>query len=150
GGSADDLRADFPDVDQTALLRAGRQVIRGDGDVLTVVTQDRHGLFSRVAGVLALHGLGVLDAAVTTLDGMALEVLRVESSFGPTITWDKVEADLTKVLEGRLALEARLADRARAYASRPNRTSVQAPPRIHVDNDASHAATVIEIHAPDS
>lgn len=150
GGSADDLRADFPDAEQTALLRAGRQVIRGTGDVLTVVTPDRHGLFSRVAGVLALHGLGVLDAAVTTLDGMALEVLRVESSFGPTITWDKVEADLTKVLEGRLALEARLADRARAYASRPNRTSVQAPPRIHVDNDASHAATVIEIHAPDS
>ncbi len=150
GGSADDLRADFPDADQTALLRAGRQVIRGHGDVLTVVTQDRHGLFSRVAGVLALHGLGVLDAAVTTLDGMALEVLRVESSFGPTISWDKVETDLVKVLEGRLALEARLADRARAYGARPAKGAVPAPPRVQVDNEASHGASVIEVHAPDS
>ena len=150
GGSADDLRAEFPDGEQTALLRAGRQVIRGTGDVLTVVTTDRHGLLSRVTGVLALHGLGVLDAAVTTLDGMALEVLRVESSFGPTITWDKVEGDLARVLEGRLALEARLADRARAYGTRPARVPVQAPPRINVENDASHAATVIEVHAPDS
>lgn len=150
GGSADDVRADFPDAEQTALLRAGHQVIRGTGDVLTVVTPDRHGLFSRVAGVLSLHGLGVLDAAATTLDGMALEVLRVESSYGPTITWDKVEADLVKALEGRLALEARLADRARAYGSRPTKRPVQSPPRIHVDNDASAAATVVEVHAPDS
>jgi [protein-PII] uridylyltransferase len=150
GGSADEVRADFPDAAQAAMLRAGHQVIQGAGDVLTVVTPDRPGLLSRVTGVLALHGLGVLDAAVTSLDGMALEVLRVESSFGPTITWDKVEADLAKVLEGRLALEARLAERARAYGSRPAKAPMQAPPRIHVDNDASHAATVIEVHAPDS
>jgi len=150
GGSADEVRADFPDAAQTARLRAGHQVIEGSGDVLTVVTADRPGLFSRVTGVMALHGLGVLDAAVTSLDGMALEVLRVESSFGPTITWDKVEADLAKVLEGRLALDARLAERARAYGSRPTSAPMQAPPRIHVDNDASHTATVIEVHAPDS
>ncbi|MFP5255537.1 MAG: [protein-PII] uridylyltransferase [Acidimicrobiia bacterium] len=150
GGSADDLRADFPDAEQAALLRAGRQVIDGAGDVLTVVTADRPGLLSRVTGVLALHGLGVLDAAVTSLDGMALEVLRVESSFGPTISWDRVEADLAKVLDGRLALEARLAERARAYGGRPAKALMQAPPRIHVDNDASHVATVIEVHAPDS
>ena len=46
-----------------ALLRAGQQVLRGEGDRITVVAADRQGLFSRVTGVLALHGLGVLDAA---------------------------------------------------------------------------------------
>jgi len=150
GGAMDDVREDFPDAAQVALLRAGQQVLSGDGDLLTVVATDRPGLFSRVAGVLALHGLGVLDAAVTSLDGMALEVLRVESSFGPTIAWDKVVDDLGKALEGRLALQARLAERARVYGPRGGKAPVQAPPRIHIDNDASRAATVIEVHAPDS
>ena len=127
GGTAEEVRDDFPTAEHLELLRAGRQVLDGDGDRLTVVAADRPGLFSRVTGVLALHGLGVLDAAVTSLDGMALEVLRVESSFGPTIAWDKVVADLERVLEGRLALQARLAERARVYgaapATRPGRTS---------------------------
>jgi [protein-PII] uridylyltransferase len=150
GGSVEEVRDDFPTEDHRALLRRGQQVLVGEGDRLTVVTTDRHGLFSRVAGVLALHGLGVLDAAVTGADGMALEVLRVESSFGPTIAWDKVIADLERVLEGRLALQARLAERARVYGGRGSRTPVHEPPRVVVDNRASRDATVVEVHANDA
>jgi [protein-PII] uridylyltransferase len=150
GGRADEVRDDFPNAEQLELLRGGRQVIRGAGDRITVVAADRQGLFSRVTGVLALHGLGVLDAAVTSADGTALEVLRVESSFGPTIAWDKVVADLERVLEGRLALQARLAERARVYGGRQVRRPVHEPPRVVVDNDASRDATVVEVHALDS
>jgi [protein-PII] uridylyltransferase len=81
---------------------------------------------------------------------VALEVLRVESSFGPTIGWDKVITDLEKVLEGRLALQARLAERARVYGGRAKRAPIVAPPRVVVDNGASRDATVVEVHAPDS
>lgn len=150
GGKMDEVREDFPSDEQIALMRAGQQVLRGEGDQLTVVVPDRPGLFSKVTGVLALHGLGVLDAAVTSVDGMALEVLRVESSFGPTITWDKVVDDLVKVLEGRLALQARLAERARVYGGTRPTAPVPGPPRIFIDNAASRAATVVEVHAPDS
>jgi [protein-PII] uridylyltransferase len=150
GGTADEVREDFPTAAHLELLRAGDQVLGGTDDRLTVVTADRHGVFSRVAGVLALHGLAVLDAAVTSLDGMALEVLRVESGFGPTIAWEKVVADLEKVLEGRLALQARLAERAKVYGTRRQRAPIQEPPRVHVDNAASRDATVVEVHAPDS
>jgi [protein-PII] uridylyltransferase len=150
GGSVEDVSEDFPTAAHVALLRDGRQVLDGTGDRLTVVTADRPGLFSRVTGVLALHGLGVLDAAVTGLDGMALEELRVESSFGPTIAWDKVIADLEKVLEGKLALQARLAERARVYGGRPGRGPVHEPPRVVVDNRASRDATVVEVHAVDA
>jgi [protein-PII] uridylyltransferase len=106
-------------------------------------------LFSKVAGTLALHGLDVLDAAVTSVDGWALETFRVESSFGPTFSWDKVLAELERVLAGRLALQARLAERVRTYASR---TPVSAPiaPRVEIDNGASDAATVVEVHAADA
>jgi [protein-PII] uridylyltransferase len=150
GGSVEDVSEDFPTAEHLELLRDGRQVLRGTGDRLTVVTADRPGLFSRVTGVLALHGLGVLDAAVTGLDGVALEELRVESSFGPTIAWDKVIADLEKVLEGRLALQARLAERARVYGGRSARGPVHEPPRVVVDNRASRDATVVEVHAVDA
>jgi [protein-PII] uridylyltransferase len=150
GGTAEEVREDFPTEEHRALLAEGQQVLRGDGDRLTVITPDRTGVFSRVTGVLALHGLGVLDAAVTSVDGMALEVLRVESSFGPTITWDKVVVDLASALEGRLALQARLAERARVYGPRRAAGPAQQPPRVIVDNEASRGATVVEIHAPDS
>jgi [protein-PII] uridylyltransferase len=150
GGAPEDVREDFPTAEHLALLAAGEQVLQGEGDRLTVVTQDRPGVFSRVTGVCALHGLGVLDAAVTSVDGIALEVLRVESSFGPTIGWDKVLADLESALEGRLALQARLAERARVYGTRRGSTPITDPPRVIVDNKASFAATVVEVHAPDA
>jgi [protein-PII] uridylyltransferase len=150
GGSPEEVREDFPTADHVSLMAAGQQVLRGEGDRLTVVTRDRPGLFSRVTGVLALNGLSVLDAAVAGADGMALEVLRVESSFGPTITWDKVVTDLEAAIEGRLALQARLAERARVYGRRAPVALIQEPPRVHVDNTASRHATVVEIHAPDS
>jgi [protein-PII] uridylyltransferase len=150
GGSPEEVREDFPTAEHHALMAAGQQVLRGEGDRLTVVTRDRPGLFSRVTGVLALNGLSVLDAAVAGAEGMALEVLRVESSFGPTITWDKVIADLEAAVEGRLALQARLAERARVYGRRGPAAPIAEPPRVHVDNRASRHATVVEVHAPDS
>ena len=150
GGTVDEVRDDFPDRGAHRAAAGGQLVARGEGDRITVVAPDRHGLFSRVTGVLALHGLAVLDAAVTSLDGMALEVLRVESSFGPTIAWEKVVADIERVLEGRLALQARLAERAKVYGSRQARTPVHEPPRVVVDNAASRDATVVEVHAVDS
>lgn len=150
GGAPEEVREDFPTAEHLELVAAGRQVLRGDGDRLTVVTPDRPGVFSRVTGALALNGLDVLDAAVASVDGMALEVLRVESSFGPTIVWDKVLADLEGALDGRLAIQARLAERARVYGRRLPPASLQEPPRVLVDNEASRAATVVEVHAPDS
>ena len=150
GGSPEDVREDFPTEEHLALVAAGTQVLKGDGDRLTVVAHDRPGLFSRITGVLTLHGLGVLDAAVTSIDGMAVDLFRVESSFGPTISWEKVVHDLESALEGRLALRARLAERARVYGGRRSPGPIQEPPRVFVDNDASLGATVVEVHAPDS
>ncbi|HKY65852.1 MAG TPA: HD domain-containing protein, partial [Acidimicrobiales bacterium] len=150
GGQAVEVADAFPTAEQAELLAAGRQVLLADGDRLTVVAPDRPGLFSRVAGVLSLHGLGVLDAAVGGHDGWALEVFRVESSFGPTITWDKVLADLELALSGRLAIRARLADRARTYGQRRGPLVVdEIEPEIRVDLDASPVATVVEVHARD-
>jgi [protein-PII] uridylyltransferase len=69
GGEIDEVvTEEFPTLHQRELVAEGRQVIDGDGDVLTVIAGDRPGLFSKVAGVLALHGLGVLGASAWTSD----------------------------------------------------------------------------------
>ncbi len=149
GGEVDEVTDTFPDEDQRALVTAGRRVVRADGDTLTVVDVDRPGLFSMVTGTLALHGLDVLDANIATLDGRALEVITVQSSFGPTVAWDKVLRDLERALAGRLALRARLAERAATYR-RTGPATVQAEPKVEFHLDASSRATVVEVHAPDS
>ena len=64
------------------------QHIEGRGDELTVMADDRPGLFSRVAGVLALHGLDVLEAAAhSTDDGRALARFRVVDHVRPEVPW---------------------------------------------------------------
>jgi [protein-PII] uridylyltransferase len=131
--------------------RAGALVLDGEGQLVTLVAPDRPGLFWRVAGTLALHGLDVVSARVwSSPDGFAIERFRVQSVFGRAPDWAAVESDLNRVLTGKLSLEARLADRARDYASTP-RPPAAAPARVEVavDNDASDSATVIEVRAPD-
>src|SRR5690606_13678606 len=141
GGDAREvIDADFPNEVHRRLLAQHALVVDCDGEVLTVIAPDRPGLFSRVAGVPALHGVDVLEANAHTDDGMALEVFRVRSSFGTDIAWDRVERDVRLVLEGRLALRSRLADRARAYRA-PRRSAAQlAAPRVSVDNHTSDVA----------
>jgi [protein-PII] uridylyltransferase len=125
--------------------------LHGDGHRCTVVASDRPGLFSKVAGVLALHGLDVRSASAgQASDGRAVEVFEVEPAFGKEPQWDRVDADLRAVLEGRLTLADKLIERSRSYARRYRRTAARpADPRVLFDNDASERATVIEVRAPD-
>ncbi len=148
GGSAQDVTIEFPTPGQLHRLSQGVRVVEGHEQTLTVIDVDRPGLFSRVAGVLALHGLAVLDANISTIDGRALEVLTVESSFGPTFSWDGIENDVALALDGRLALKARLAEREAIY--RRPRTTLAAETRVEFHLDDSSTATVVEVHATDS
>ncbi len=62
--------------------------------------------------------------------------------------WPRIVADLERALDGGLAIEARLADRAREYARRGRyRTTLRTA--VTFDNEASNDATVVDIEAPD-
>ena len=132
-----------------AARTSGDPQLRVTGDRVTVVCADRPGLFSRVAGTLALGGLDVTDAVVTTVRGLAVEELRVSSRLGIAIDGARVERDLRASLAGRLAISVRLAERARAYPAAP-----RAPKAFGLDvrvlSDESADATVIEVVGPDS
>ena len=112
-------------------MAEGKRLIEGLDDRLTVVTRDRPGLFSRVAAVLALNGLDVLDAAAYSNDDGhgAARSSASRAAHGPTIRWDRVVRDLERALDGRLALEARLRERARVYAARDPLAASRRPSR---------------------
>ncbi len=117
---------------------------------LIVGARDRAGLFADVAGTLALHGLSILAADVwTSDDGVAVDWFRTESTFGREPERSALAADLAAAVEGRLPLEARLADRVRTYASRRVAIAHRAAPRVLVDNEASARASLVEVRAPD-
>ena len=139
----------FPTEEQLARLMDGERRIEVDADVVIVMTADRPGVFSRVAGVLALHGLDVLAASAYSAEGRALAEFRVIDPFRDETPWPRVTADLELALDGRLALQARLSERVRTYAKR--RPAVAGPaPTVGFDDRASEDATVIDVQAADA
>ena len=138
----------FPDADTLAVMAAGELHISRAGDVITVVSPDASGTFSRIAGVLSLHGLDVVTAqAHSDEGGMAASQFRIvvpDAGFN----WRAVKVDLGRALEHRLAIEARLAERAATYRRR-RRTQAAAPgpPSVVFDDAASSNATVIVVRA---
>jgi [protein-PII] uridylyltransferase len=151
-GRAEAPATTLPTPDHRRLMAEGNLQVLVDGTVVTVVAPDRTGLLACVAGTLALHGLAVLSASVATDQrGMAVEVLEVDPLFGRRPDAERLRSDLADALEGRLPLEARLAQRASDYAAgrRPS-AARPAEPRVLVDNEASAAATVVEVRAADA
>ena len=117
---------------------------------VAIVAHDRPGLFSKVAGGLALHGLNVLGAEVYTReDGIALELFRVEVLGNEEQRFERVVEDVGKALRGRLSLEVRLAEKRRDYAGRFKKGKGE-PPRVVVDNHSSDFYTLIDVHAEDA
>lgn len=119
-----------------------------DGPNLTLACADRPGLFSRVAGTMAVCGLDVVEATVVSVGDTAVEHLRLQPTVGEDIEWGRVEAVLGRALDGRLAITARLAERAASYPE-PQRVPGAFPPRVRVDPDAGSQATVVEVVGPD-
>jgi len=155
GGSIEDAIATlFPTAEQLRAMQAKQYQVQAEGHTLTVIDVDRPGLFSKVAGVLSLSGLDVLAAeAYSDEEGAALCTFRVESRFDTNPPWEKVRGELDKALAGKLALRARLAERARTYGRRSPRQARPWAPfdnKIIFDNEASASATVVEVRALDA
>jgi [protein-PII] uridylyltransferase len=140
-----------PQLQELAAQAGGELLVKAEGPELIVVAPDRPGLFCYVAGVLSLHGLDIVAAdAWCASDGMAVDVFRVHRSLGGDPDWRGFHRDLAKVLDGALALEVRLSDRVRAYATHGARKTRRPPSvGVTVDNHASEDASVVEVRAPD-
>jgi [protein-PII] uridylyltransferase len=141
-----------PELQALADDAVGRVLVQGTDGEVVIVAPDRPGLFCQLSGLLALQGLDVLAADLrssrtsTTGALVVVDVFRVQPTHGDEYDWARFEANLAKVLDGRLALEARLAQRARAYQTEPQRRAQeQITPQLTVHNDASETASVVEV-----
>jgi len=139
----------FPSPEQLAMCSEPGRRIEIDNGRVTVVDVDRPGVFSRIAGVIALHGLDVHSAAAYSNGGRALSEFVVSDPVRTDTPWGRVAADVDAALSGRLAITARLAERARTYGRNRPAGAKMARAAVAFHNDASEAATVIEVHAPD-
>jgi [protein-PII] uridylyltransferase len=119
-----------------------------DGQQVTIVAPDRHGLFSQLAGVLALNQLDVRAAKVNVVDDRATAVFAVRPRFGrapvATILADAVRA----ALEGTLPLAERLRQREADYRQDAARAT---PPRVswHNGEVTGDATGIVEVRAGD-
>jgi len=145
----------FPDAEVLEMMAEGRFAVCTTEDSITVVSPDRPGTFSKVAGVMALHGLDVLGAEAHSDEreaetAMAASEFRVLPPKDRPIEWARIVDSLERALKNQMALEARLAERAETYKVRRVRTAVApADPTVRFDNAASSNSTLLEVRAPD-
>ena len=118
---------------------------------ITLYTADHPGLFSRIAGALAVSGANIVDARIMTMsNGMALDTFWVQDLAGrPFDRPDKLArlaVVFENVLTGDLKPHRELA-RPQAFPSRMQVFTVA--PRVLMDNTASASHTVIEVNGRD-
>ena len=130
-----------------------RQDSEGEYSEIMVTTLDAPGLFSLITGVMAANSLNILGAEINTLsNGVALDILQVRSSTGEMVTdlrkWERVENDLTAVIEGRVRVDDLVRKQKRPDFLTP-KARPRYPTRVEIDNSVSAEYTVIDIFAHD-
>ena len=149
GGDVEEvIETIFPSEKQIDKMQSDEEIFSGDGFKFTVITKDRTGVFSKVAGVLALNGLDVIGADAFSEAGRALSVFSVDEKSTDAPNWQEISQQVRLALDGRLALAARLGERSRVYSS-VSTNARPFDPKVEVDNSISDSATVLEISCPD-
>jgi [protein-PII] uridylyltransferase len=119
---------------------------------LTFVAEDRPGLFSDLAGVLALNNINILSAQIFTWrDRTAVDIFRVSDPPDPMHAreiWDRVEKNLEDTFKGKLSLSYRLERKAEPSLMSVPKVSTR-PPEVEVDNSSSDFFTLVEVFADD-
>lgn len=118
---------------------------------VTVYCADHPGLFSRIAGALAVAGATIVDARIHTMtDGMALDTFWVQDAQGGAFEAPHRLARLAVLVEQSLSGRLRLREEIRKLKREPARLrAVTVPPRVVIDNHASNTYTVIEVNGRD-
>lgn len=121
---------------------------------IIIVTLDVPGLFTTIAGVMAGHGINILEAQIYTLrNGMAVDILQVDSpSHGSHCDedWEEVEHDLTWYLQERGDLSELVKQRRKSVQFAEQKATPEVPPLVSINNDVSADYTVIDITTKDT
>ncbi|MGI9591663.1 MAG: ACT domain-containing protein, partial [Myxococcota bacterium] len=133
------------------LVATARRETRGDFTEVIVCTEDRHGLYANIAGVLTAHDINILGAQVySTRNGLALEIYRVSTPPGGPderrFAWEQFDRSLEKVLSGDARVDELLTSRIRPPGGgRPSGS----PADVSVSNQESDFYTIVDVAADD-
>lgn len=117
---------------------------------VTIYTQDHAGLFSELAGGIAVAGASIVDAKVfTTTDGMALDTFWVQDAeggpFADSTRIARLKDCIQRTLGGQMVPRT-IMDQRRI---RSREEAFRVEPRVIVDNEASDICTVLEVNGRD-
>jgi len=117
---------------------------------IVIYTKDHPGLFSQLAGAIAVSRGSIVDAKIfTTADGYALDVFSVQDADGGPFGDAARVVRLKRAIEKTLAGEVLPRD---VFAQRPPKKRARAfkvRPRVLFDNEASLLSTLIEVETAD-
>jgi [protein-PII] uridylyltransferase len=118
---------------------------------ITLYTADHPGLFSRIAGALAVAGANIVDAKIMTMsNGMALDTFWVQDLAGRPFDRPDKLARLAVIFENVLTGDLKPHRELARPPAFPSRTRVfTVVPRVLVDNGASRSHTVVEVNGRD-
>jgi len=119
---------------------------------VTVYTPDHPGLFSQIAGAMALSGASIVEARIFTMaNGHALDIFTIQNAAGKAISaasdLKKLEHRIANSLTGELRPWRDLAGK----ESLPQRARdvFEVPTRVLIDNSASNFFTLVEVNGRD-
>ncbi len=120
---------------------------------VTIYVADHAGLFSKIAGALAVAGASIVDARIHTMtSGMALDTFWIQDAAGGTFDAPhrlaRLSVAIEQALSGRIRLAAEIHKASKTLLGRRMR-AIHVPPRVVIDNHASNTHTVIEVNGRD-
>jgi len=147
-----DLGASFNNPENTNFcLQTNKNQAEGSWEI-TLMAKDRPGLFSDIAGILALNNINILSAYIYTWrDGTAVDIFRVTDPLDlihPEDIWKRVEKDMAGIFAGDFDLPERLANKTRSSILGRQKPHSRAP-KARFDNDSSDFFTIVEVFADD-
>ncbi|MBW2220214.1 MAG: [protein-PII] uridylyltransferase, partial [Deltaproteobacteria bacterium] len=123
-----------------------------DTRTVTLCGKDHPGLFSKIAGVLTLNDLDILDAQVFTWkNNIALDIFKVKpppDKIFEDDVWATAENNLKAAISGELDLTQVLKGKIVSYQTDLAPTA-QRPHRVKIDNKSSSFYSIIEVFTYD-
>ncbi len=120
---------------------------------ITIYTPDHPGLFSQIAGAVALLGATIMDAKIVTMsDGMVIDSFSIldvnNQAYNQPRKLERLRVCISESLSGKVYLKRELAKLSKNRMIRKEEVFSVAP-RIIFDNKASATDTVIEVNGRD-
>ena len=138
-------KADEKDIQIDLLPDEDRDATR-----VTFVLADHPGIFSRIAGALALVGANVVDArSYTSRDGFATSVFWIQDADGAPFEaarLPRLSKMIQRILKGEVVAREAFADKDRV---KRRERQFKVPTNISFDNDGSEIYTIIEVDTRD-